>query len=121
MALDKRVEEMAEESEYRLAMESAAAEDKDTKAKDIAELMAKGLSTPPPPPETAAPKEAPFATPRVSGVARGLANRLWNAHPEAESPARNRDIVVLAALDRTDQHLSLDIPGNIRDKRLKCR
>ena len=58
-ALDKRVEEMAEESEYRLAMESAAAEDKDTKAKDIAELMAKGLSTPPPPPETAAPKEAP--------------------------------------------------------------
>ena len=58
-ALDKRVEEMAEESEYRLAMESAAAEDKDTKSKDIAELMAKGLSAPPPPPETAAPKEAP--------------------------------------------------------------
>jgi hypothetical protein len=58
-AIDKRVEEMAEESEYRIAMESAAAEDRDTKAKDIAELMAKGLSTPTPQPETAAPKEAP--------------------------------------------------------------
>ena len=58
-ALDKRIEEMAEESEYRIAMESAAAEDNDTKAKDIAELMAKGLSAPPPPPETTAPKEAP--------------------------------------------------------------
>ena len=58
-ALDKRVEEMAEESEYRIAMESAAAEDKDTKAKDIAELMARGLSAPQPPPETAEPKEAP--------------------------------------------------------------
>ena len=59
-ALDKRVEEMAEESEYRMAMESAAAEDKNAKAKDIAELMAQGLSAvPPPPPETAAPQEAP--------------------------------------------------------------
>ena len=58
-ALDKRVEEMAEESEYRIAMESAAAEDADAKSKDIAELMARGLSAPPPPPETAAPKHAP--------------------------------------------------------------
>ncbi len=58
-ALDKRMEEMAEESEYRIVMESAAAEDADAKSKDIAELMAKGASVPPPPPESAAPKQAP--------------------------------------------------------------
>ena len=58
-SLDKRVEEMAEESEYRLAMEAAAAENAEEKTKDISALMAKGMTAAPPPPETAAPKEAP--------------------------------------------------------------
>jgi hypothetical protein len=58
-ALDKRVGEMAEESEYRLAMEAAAAENSEEKTKDISALMAKGMTAPPPPPEIAAPKEAP--------------------------------------------------------------
>ena len=35
----------------------------------------------------AAPKLAPEATPSVSGVARGLAKRLWNTQPETDSPA----------------------------------
>ena len=39
---------------------------------------------------SAAPKEAPLATPRVSGVASGLAKRLWNAAPADESPAPAR-------------------------------
>ena len=58
-ALDKRFEEMAEESEYRLAMEAAAAENAEEKTKDISALMAKGMTAQPPPPETTAPKEAP--------------------------------------------------------------
>ena len=35
----------------------------------------------------AAPKEAPLATPSVSGVASGLAKKLWKAAPAQASPA----------------------------------
>ena len=35
----------------------------------------------------AAPKDVPDATPRVSGVASGLANKLWNAQPATDNPA----------------------------------
>ncbi|MBQ6925132.1 MAG: hypothetical protein IJQ73_10870 [Kiritimatiellae bacterium] len=57
-ALDKRIAEMAEEAEYQVAMEAAAAEDSEAKAKDIAALMAK-RSGETPPPEGDVPKEAP--------------------------------------------------------------
>jgi hypothetical protein len=57
-AIDQRVEEMAEEAEYQVAMEAAAAEDSDAKAKDIAALMAKRQGEAPPP-DGDGPKEAP--------------------------------------------------------------
>ena len=76
----------------------------------------------------AAPKEAPFATPRVSGVASGFAKKLWKAAPAQESPAPpssairilgirilKRTVRTLAAFPPAPENSAIICPGVMRN------
>ena len=64
-ALEERLAKMAEESEFQLAMEEAAAEDSTAKAKDIAAMMSRERREPPPDGGAGAGAEVP---PLAGGV-----------------------------------------------------